>query len=153
MLSFYSRLIDFLRNVILSLRQRKSPKQALGHRGESLAKKHLRQKGLKIISRNWRHQHLELDFVAWEGNVLVFIEVKTRSLLEGNSAYHAVNKKKKAHLRRACTHYLRALPSKPKHYRFDVIEVGLMPNNTYTIQHHVHVPLFSKYFFVPNDSP
>ncbi len=147
--SLYSRLIGFFKHCISSFRPYRSPNQTLGHRGESLAQKHLRQKGLKVISRNWRHGHLELDFVAWEREVLVFIEVKTRSYLEGNNAYHAVNKQKKDSLRRACAHYLRALPSKPKHYRFDVIEVGLMPNNTYTIQHHVHVPLFSKYFFIP----
>ncbi len=147
--SLYNRLIGFFSHLTSPIKQHRSSSQVLGHRGESLAKKHLRQKGLKVISRNWRHGHLELDFVAWDGEVLVFIEVKTRSYLEGNNAYHAVNKQKKDSLRRACTHYLRALPSKPKHYRFDVIEVGLMPNNTYTIQHHVHVPLFSKYFFIP----
>lgn len=147
--SFYRRILDFFNPLYGFFRSKFSPSQALGNRGERIAESYLRKKRLKVISRNWRHGHLELDLVAWEGEVLVFIEVKTRSCLEGNGAYHAVNKKKKDNLRRACIQYLRALPFKPKHYRFDVIEVGLMPNNTYTIQHHVHVPLFSKYFFIP----
>lgn len=146
--SFYRRILDFFNPLYGFFRSKLSSSQALGHRGERIAENYLKKKGLKILSRNWRHGHLELDLVALDGIVLVFVEVKTRSSLEGNSAYHAVNREKKERLRKASTHYLRALPKKPKHYRFDVIEVGLMPNNTYTIQHHPHVPLFSKYFFI-----
>ena len=49
----------------------------LGRWGENVAAQWLADQGWKIVARNWRHGPLELDLVAWQGEVLVFIEVKT----------------------------------------------------------------------------
>ncbi len=50
-----------------------------GKHGEEIAVEHLLQLGFKILETNWRHRRLEVDIIAQEDNVLVFVEVKTRS--------------------------------------------------------------------------
>ncbi|MGH2722043.1 MAG: YraN family protein, partial [Actinomycetota bacterium] len=46
--------------------------------GEGAAARHLERRGLRILARNWRIRMGELDLVARDGGVLVFVEVKTR---------------------------------------------------------------------------
>lgn len=53
-------------------------RQQLGRWGEQLAAQHLEQQGYKILERNWRCRRGELDLVAKAGEILVFVEVKTR---------------------------------------------------------------------------
>lgn len=51
----------------------------LGDTGEDLAQGYLVQKGYNILERNWRYSKGEIDLIAMDQEVLVFIEVKTRS--------------------------------------------------------------------------
>jgi putative endonuclease len=51
----------------------------LGQKGEEIAFHHLLQKGYKILERNWRYDHAEIDIIARIKNILVIVEVKTRS--------------------------------------------------------------------------
>lgn len=52
---------------------------SLGRQGELLAKNYLLNEGYKIITTNFKYQKLELDIIALKNEVLVFVEVKTRS--------------------------------------------------------------------------
>lgn len=56
---------------------KKTPKQVLGQKGEDIAVNFLSEKGYKIVERNFRAGHGEIDIIAFDGNDLVFIEVKT----------------------------------------------------------------------------
>lgn len=51
----------------------------LGNQGEQVAADFLREKGLRIIARNWRFKHKEIDIIAYDGDSLVVIEVRTRT--------------------------------------------------------------------------
>jgi len=51
----------------------------LGIRGEKMAQEYLQKKGFQILECNWRFGRAEIDIIAKEGEVLVFVEVKTRS--------------------------------------------------------------------------
>jgi putative endonuclease len=53
-------------------------RQTTGRHGEELASSHLEGLGYRIADRNWRCARGEIDLVAWAGEVLVFVEVKTR---------------------------------------------------------------------------
>ncbi|MDY5969891.1 MAG: YraN family protein [Bacteroidales bacterium] len=50
----------------------------LGRIGENLAEKYLVNHDFKIVERDWRLGHNDIDLIAWDGNELVFIEIKTR---------------------------------------------------------------------------
>ncbi len=50
----------------------------IGHLGETVAKKYLQNKGYRIIEQNYRTKYAEIDLVAYNKDILVFIEVKTR---------------------------------------------------------------------------
>lgn len=53
-------------------------RRGLGRRGEDLAARHLADAGYRIVVRNWRCAHGELDLVAQDGDCLAFVEVRTR---------------------------------------------------------------------------
>jgi putative endonuclease len=54
------------------------PRRTLGRLGEELAVSHLRRMGFALLERNARTRHGEIDVIAFDGRVLVFVEVKTR---------------------------------------------------------------------------
>jgi putative endonuclease len=57
---------------------REDPRRALGRLGEQLAATHLERLGFAVIERNARTRHGEIDLIAFNGEVLIFVEVKTR---------------------------------------------------------------------------
>lgn len=95
-----------------------------GRWGEQIAEQWLREKGVKILGRRVRvGRRDELDMVARDKDVLLFVEVKTRaSEMRGRPAV-AVNRSKQKALARAAMAYMAQLKQKPAHFRFDIIEV------------------------------
>lgn len=57
----------------------KNFRQTIGKKGEDEACRHLESLGHTIISRNWRHAHLEIDIISLRANELHFVEVKSRT--------------------------------------------------------------------------
>lgn len=124
-----------------------------GVAGERAAAEFLRhERSFTIVARNWRSprdRRDEIDLVCRDGEVLVFVEVKTRAAGALVPGYYAVNARKKKVLRRACTVYLRALPDKtrPRTFRFDVVEVATRADGgPPEVRHFENVPLFPKSF-------
>ena len=92
--------------------------------GEAQAESALRQKGYTILGRRVRvGRRDEIDLVARDGAVLVFVEVKTRTSEDFGRPCAAVNRAKRHYLSRAAVRYLRHLRSRPQAFRFDVVEV------------------------------
>jgi putative endonuclease len=58
---------------------KQTARQELGATGELLARRHLEKKGYRFVAANWRRPYGELDLILRDGDVLVFVEVKTRS--------------------------------------------------------------------------
>lgn len=121
---------------------------SLGKKGEALAIQFLKnEKKYKIIASNWTHKKDEIDIIAKDGDVLVFVEVKTRSKETPLMAhYYSVTTKKKKNLARGCKSYLKYTKPTPKHFRFDIILVKFCKNKENIIQHYSNIKLFSKYF-------
>ena len=71
-------MIGWLRNIFSSTSD-VPPRDAMGDRGENLAARYLRNRGYKIICRNFNCEMGEIDIVARDGKTLVFVEVKTRA--------------------------------------------------------------------------
>lgn len=95
----------------------------LGREGERRVAEYLRQKGYIIVKRNWRcDRYGEIDIIAEKGNVMAFVEVKTRregSLVSGAAA---VDKKKLERTFNAASIFMKRLKS-PLDMRIDVAEV------------------------------
>ncbi|MEY4034668.1 MAG: hypothetical protein RL492_1862 [Verrucomicrobiota bacterium] len=120
-----------------------TPDEALGRWGEAQAAQHYRAAGATVLAQNWRHGRDELDLVVLERQVLVFVEVKTRTADFGGAGYHAVDNRKKTALRRAAYGWLKQIGGAP-HRRFDVVEVMVCHRGTVRILQHRGVTLFGK---------
>lgn len=119
-----------------------------GARGEQAAADFLvHRHQFRILARNWRSprdRRDEIDLVAQDGDVLVFVEVKARGADALVPGYYAVNDRKKRVLRRAVHAYLSALTEPPRTFRFDVVEVALRDQLPPQCLHFENVPLFPK---------
>ena len=82
------------------------PRRIFGQEGESAAEQYLRHKGYRIVARNLRSPMGELDLVAEDGQVLVFVEVKARRTDAFGGAIHAVHQRKQEKLIRLAAQYL-----------------------------------------------
>lgn len=132
------------------------PEAAAGSRGETgeqLAADFLRrERDFKLVVRNWRSprdRRAELDLVCRDGEVLVFVEVKTRTAGALVPGYYTVDARKKRALLRACGAYLAQLTVKPRTFRFDVVEVALPAETaagTPEVRHFANIPLFPKHY-------
>ncbi len=91
-----------------------------GAAAESAAADYLVQAGLKIVARNWRCRHGELDIVAREGSTLVFVEVRQRASARFGGAAVSIGAAKRAKLLAAAQAYLQTLPNLPL-CRFDAV--------------------------------
>lgn len=95
-----------------------------GALGEVLAARYLRDKGLDILSANYRSRFGEIDIVAADGDKIIFVEVKTRTGVPLTEPREAVHAEKQRRLSMAAAQYLRNEPPDTLS-RFDVIEVYL----------------------------
>lgn len=95
-----------------------------GRWGERQAVRFLKSNGWKIIGERVRSgKHDELDIIAQNRNVFVFVEVKTRRNEKYGRPFSAVNAAKRKKLSRAAVYYLKKKKIEPEYIRFDVIEV------------------------------
>lgn len=131
---------------LFSPREIPADRKGRGDFGEREAGKLLRGKGMKIRHRNWRSGKDEIDLIAEDGVVLVFVEVRTRDAEAKVGGYHSVTARKKKALLRVCRAYLRRRSPRPPHFRFDIIEVRLGIGNDFSIHHYENVPLFPDRF-------
>jgi len=106
-----------------------------GELGERAAKRHLRRKGLKFLTANFRSPRGEIDLVFREQDCLVFIEVKTRSSEEWSRPAAAVNRERRQRLTRAALDYLRLLKNPAVKIRFDIVEVLLANGDVKEVRH------------------
>jgi len=98
--------------------------QKIGRRGEEDAYFHLRKLGYVMVARNFRspHRRGEIDLIGWDGDVLCFIEVKTRSTRDVKPAEAAVDEEKQQELAGMAREYMRMLQG-PCQWRVDVVSV------------------------------
>jgi putative endonuclease len=95
----------------------------LGRRGERAAEKHLRRSGYRIVARNFRAAGAEIDIVAMDGDVLVFVEVKTRRSREAGAPEEAVDERKQKRMRRAAEIFAMRYRADDITMRFDVVAI------------------------------
>jgi putative endonuclease len=117
----------------------KAPHIELGRRGEELALEFLKQQGYKIVlmnsiirlGRNQTGYPLtgEIDIIAYENDLLCFIEVKTRRSDDFAPPEQAVDRRKQRRLARTARRYRRLFGISGEPYRFDVVAIVLAENS------------------------
>ena len=128
-------MLNWIKNLVV---RRRSPARAshleLGARGERAAVEHLRQEaGYRIVATNFvlplgrgmKNQRIngEIDIVAYDGETLVFVEVKTRTSDEVASPERAVDLRKQRQIARAARRYRQMMRVSEESYRYDVVTV------------------------------
>ncbi|MFA7445374.1 MAG: YraN family protein [Flavobacteriaceae bacterium] len=105
----------------------------LGKKGEEVAINYLIAKGFVIRDRNWRFQKAEVDIIAQKENLLIAVEVKTRTSTDFGMPQDFVNPKKIKLLVKAMDAYITSLELDME-FRFDII--GVVPKGLeYEIEH------------------
>lgn len=112
--------------------------QRMGRWGEAAAAEYLVKQGYEILARNVRSAHGEIDIVARQGEVLVFVEVKARASGRFGHPEEAVTLRKQAHILSAAESYLQEHPEYDA-WRVDAISVEGRPGKTAEITHFENV--------------
>jgi len=95
-----------------------------GKIGEELACQFLISKGYEIWETNWRFRRSEIDIIARDGQVLVFVEVKTRTYDHFGKPESFISRRKKVLLIDGANAYLRKMAHDGE-IRFDIIGILL----------------------------
>lgn len=106
-----------------------------GKRCEQVAADFLRSKGYRIVQRNYRTPRGELDLIALDGEMLVFVEVKARSGLGFGGPHGAVDRKKRQHMIQASLFYISREKLHDRSCRFDVVLIQQSGDRPAKIDH------------------
>jgi putative endonuclease len=111
----------------LHLAESRDPRWRLGLRAEEAAAAYLAERGYEIRARRFRVRAGEIDIVANDGEVLVFVEVKARATRGFGMPAERVNGPKRSRIARAAAAYLASTGQHDRVCRFDVVELEAGP--------------------------
>ena len=101
------------------------PRQSLGMLGEDIACRELRRRGYAIVERRYRTRYGEIDIVARDGDVTVFVEVKTRAGNGFGDGAEAVTRWKQRRLTNMALDYIVCTGLHDRPCRFDVVAIDV----------------------------
>jgi putative endonuclease len=107
----------------------------LGDRGEQLAADHLVRAGWTVLSRNFRMGRKEIDLVARRGEVVAFVEVKTRAGLGYGHPLEAITAKKRREIHQVAAAWIDRHGKPDDVYRFDAVAILLPSGGEPVIEH------------------
>ncbi|HEY1498178.1 MAG TPA: YraN family protein [Acidobacteriaceae bacterium] len=122
-------LMESAVNAIERAARRRRPERAphleTGLQGERAAFFWLMRRGYVVVARAWHSSRApgDLDIIAWKGDTLCFVEVKTRTTRDVAPAQLAVDSHKRRVLRRLARHYMRQLRPGGVETRFDILSI------------------------------
>jgi len=100
-----------------------APHLLLGRKGERLACRFLLRAGFDILARRHQGRSGELDIVAFEEDILVFLEIKTRGSARHGEPWEFVDWRKQQILRRTAEEFIAHHDLGKYAYRFDIVSV------------------------------
>lgn len=107
--------------------------QRVGAWGEESAVRYMERRGVQIIARNVRTPYGEIDIIVTQGDVTIFVEVKTLTSSRNFFPEHNITPRKQGHMLRAAEHY--AAAHEIDHWQIDVISVEGSPGMEPLITH------------------
>jgi len=120
-------------------------RQSLGKWGEALAAETLERRGYTLLERNARTPFGELDLVMHQGQVIVFVEVKTRRTRSYGDTpsfglpEESITRRKQEHLLHAAQAYLQSHPQLGDNWRVDVVAIRRAPGSQPEVVHFENV--------------
>jgi putative endonuclease len=103
-------------------------RQRLGRWGENLAADFLKAKGFQILARNWRSRYGEIDLITQTGEIIAFVEVKTRKSRKFGLPEEGLTPKKAKRLQGLAQQYLAQNDLHEVDWRIDLVAVELDQN-------------------------
>lgn len=100
-------------------------RQSLGDRGELIAERFLQARGYAVLARKYRCAYGEIDLVCRDGEMVAFVEVKTRRGAAFGAPEEAVTPAKLAHIAAAGQHYLEQQGQEALPWRIDVVAIEI----------------------------
>lgn len=94
----------------------------IGNWGEALAKTHLLEKGYEILETNYRFKKSEIDLIAKKENLIIAVEVKTRTGTKVGTPFLAITRAKQRNLLLGINHFVLNL-NEPFEVRMDAISI------------------------------
>jgi len=133
---FWHSILRRMSQAVVRREKDLTPAARLGREGEEAAYWHLRKEGFIMVARNYRAagSHKEIDLIGWEGDTLVFVEVKTRNSDAPVSPDAAVDREKQRLLTAAAREYCRQARRLSAPIRFDIVSVLASPGGM-TVEH------------------
>ncbi len=107
-----------------------TPEKRLGEWGEVEAQRYLEAMGYVFVERNYRAPEGEIDLVMQDGDIVAFVEVKTRSSNKFGSPEESVSKVKRQRLQRAAWAFLEEHEMLNASWRIDVVAIETSTNRT-----------------------
>ena len=104
-----------------------SHNQHIGKWGEETAAEFLTQRGYEILARNIRTPYGEIDVIAKQNDIIIFVEVKTRTSNTMGLPEESITPRKREHMLAAADHY--AAENKIDHWQIDVIAIEGKPGS------------------------
>ena len=101
--------------------------QRIGKWGEDTAVEYLTQREYEIVARNVRTPYGEIDIVAKQGDVIIFVEVKARTSNTMGLPEEAITPRKREHMLAAADHY--AAEHEIDHWQIDVVAIEGKPGS------------------------
>src|SRR5215217_2849709 len=112
-----------------------SQNKPLGDRGERMAADFLERAGWTILARNFRLGHREVDLVARRGEVVAFVEVKTRAGLGYGHPLEAITALKRREIQRVAQIWVERHGREGDVYRYDAVAVLILAGGEPEIEH------------------
>ena len=110
-----------------------TPQQLIGNKGEDIATNYLIENGYVIKDRNWRFSRAEVDIIAEKSDVLVFVEVKTKTYDYYGRPEESIDSHKERMLYDAAAAYM-VKKEYEWEFRFDIISV-ILRGNDFDLEH------------------
>lgn len=120
----------------------KTYQKHVGNAGELFAAKHLSQIGYRLLDQNYSTRYGEIDLIALDGDIIVFIEVKTRTTDTFGAPEDSVTPTKLEKIINTALLWLQAHPEAPEDWRIDVVAVLVDQNyDLLDLQHFIDANL------------
>ncbi len=107
----------------------------IGKLGEEAARKYIKKEGMKILEKNFRFSHGEIDIIARDNHQIVFVEVKSNSAGNPVPPELRVTQSKQYQIGKIARAYLQTTGKTDCNTRFDVIGVTFHDNGKHEISH------------------